>query len=46
MSEADTEIEAIGKIAGILEALNEDQKGRVIRYLAERFNITCAPERE
>jgi hypothetical protein len=40
MSNVDKETEAIGKIAGILEELEEDRRGRVIRYILERFNIS------
>lgn len=39
MSDIDKEINAIGEIAGIVEGLEEDQRGRVIRYILERFNI-------
>jgi len=39
MSDSDNEIKAIGSIAGIIEGLQEDQRGRVIRYILERFNI-------
>jgi hypothetical protein len=42
MSDNDNETKAIGAIAGIVEALQEDQRGRVIRYIVERFNITSA----
>jgi hypothetical protein len=42
VAEIDTETKAIGEIAGIVEALNEDQRGRVIRYILERFNIAGA----
>jgi hypothetical protein len=39
MPDIDKETKAIGEIAGIVEALAEDQRGRVIRYILERFNI-------
>ena len=39
MSYIDKETKAIGEIAGIVGALEEDQRGRVIRYIVERFNI-------
>lgn len=42
MSESDRETKAIGEIAGIVEELQEDQRGRVIRYILERFNIAGA----
>lgn len=40
MADADNEIQAMGTIAGIIEGLKEDQRGRVIRYIVERFNIS------
>jgi hypothetical protein len=42
MPDIDKETKAIGEIAGIVGALEEDQRGRVIRYILERFNITGA----
>ena len=39
MSDIDNEIQAMGQIAGIVGALPEDQRGRVVRYIIERFNI-------
>jgi hypothetical protein len=42
MSDIDKETTAIGEIAGIVGELEEDQRGRVIRYILERFNITGA----
>jgi hypothetical protein len=42
MSDSDSETKAIGAIAGIVEGLQEDQRGRVIRYIVERFNIAGA----
>jgi hypothetical protein len=42
MAEIDQETKAIGEIAGIMEALGEDQRGRVVRYILERFNIASA----
>jgi hypothetical protein len=42
MSDSDSETRAVGAIAGIVEGLREDQRGRVIRYILERFNITGA----
>ena len=42
MSDSDIEITAIGAIAEIVEGLKEDQRGRVIRYIVERFNIAGA----
>ena len=44
MAAADNEIQAMGSIAGTIEALQEDQRGRVIRYIVERFNIGGAPK--
>jgi hypothetical protein len=44
MSDIDKETKAIGEIAGIVDALEEDQRGRVIRYILERFNISGAPK--
>lgn len=35
----DSEITAMGDIAAIVEKLQEEQRGRVIRYVVERFNI-------
>jgi hypothetical protein len=42
VTEIDTETKAIGEIAGIVSALDEGQRGRVIRYILERFNIAGA----
>lgn len=42
MSDSDNEIQAMGSIAEILNRLEEDQRGRVIRYILERFNIAAA----
>ncbi len=42
MTEIDTETKAIGEIAGIVGALDEGQRGRVIRYILERFNLAGA----
>jgi hypothetical protein len=42
MSDSDNETKAIGAIAGIVAGLQEDQRGRVIRYIVERFNIVGA----
>ncbi len=39
MTEIDAETKAIGEITGIVGSLEEDQRGRVIRYILERFNI-------
>ena len=39
MADIDKETKAIGEIAGIVSALDEDQRERVLRYIAERFNI-------
>src|SRR5690242_3808233 len=39
VSDIESETKAIGAIAGILDGLQEDQRGRVIRYVVERFNI-------
>ncbi len=39
MADIDNEISAMGTITAIVEALQEDQRGRVIRYITERFNI-------
>lgn len=39
MSDNDKETKAIGDIASIVETLEEDQRGRVVRYILERFNI-------
>lgn len=43
MSDIDKETKAIGEMAGIITALDEDQRGRVIRYIVERFNIAGGP---
>lgn len=40
MADTDNEIQAMGTIAGIIEGLQEDQRGRVVRYIVERFNIS------
>ena len=40
MSANDNEIQAMGSIAEIMERLEKDQRDRVIRYIAERFDIT------
>jgi len=42
MAENDSEIKAMGEIATLVEQLQEDQRGRVIRYIVERFNIAGA----
>lgn len=42
MPDSDSEIEAMGTIAGIVEGLKEEQRGRVIRYIFERFKIAGA----
>ncbi len=42
MADIDKEINAMGTIAGIVEGLEEEQRGRVIRYITERFNIAGA----
>lgn len=39
VGDIDKETKAIGEIAGIIGELGEDQRGRVIRYIVERFNI-------
>jgi hypothetical protein len=39
MSDTDKETQAIGQIATIVGSLEEDQRGRVIRYILDRFNI-------
>src|SRR5947209_1685972 len=39
VGDIDKETKAIGEIAGIMGALEEDQRGRVVRYIVERFNI-------
>lgn len=39
MAEIDQETKAIGEIAGIVGELAEEQRGRVIRYIVERFDI-------
>jgi hypothetical protein len=41
--EADLEIEAMGKVSKALAGLDEDARGRVIRWVAERYNITLGP---
>jgi hypothetical protein len=52
MPDVDKETRAIGEIAGILGALEEDQRARVIRYVLDIFNIagtsndTKAPSRD
>src|SRR5580692_4579590 len=45
MTDSDKEITSIGQIAAIMEELGEDQRGRVIRYILERFGlgITLSP---
>jgi hypothetical protein len=40
MDEIDIETKAIGEIALIVDGLKEDQRGRVMRYILERFNLT------
>lgn len=40
MADIDKETQAIGQIAGIIAALEADQRGRVLRYTLERFGIT------
>lgn len=42
MADIDNEIQAMGTIAGIIDELQEDQRGRVVRYIVERFNISGA----
>jgi hypothetical protein len=42
MPDIDSETKAMGEIAGIVGALEEDQRGRVIRYILDRFNIAGA----
>lgn len=39
MADVDLETKAIGEISGIVNGLEEEQRGRVIRYILERFNI-------
>jgi hypothetical protein len=39
MAGSDAEIQAMGSIAAIIEGLEEEQRGRVIRYIVERFKI-------
>lgn len=40
MAELDIEAKAIAEIAGIVGGLEEEQRGRVLRYIQDRFNIT------
>jgi hypothetical protein len=41
--EADLEIEAMGKVSKALGGLDEDARGRVIRWVAERYSIALGP---
>ena len=41
--EADLEIEAMGKVSRALAALDEDARGRVIRWVADRYGIALGP---
>lgn len=41
---ADVETNAIGQIATIMEGLKEEQRGRVLRYISERFDIPALPK--
>ncbi len=43
MPDLDPETRAIGEIAALVNALEEDQRGRVIRYIVDRFKIDGAP---
>lgn len=40
MTEMDQETAVIGTIVGALEGLDDEQRGRVIRYVADRFSVT------
>ncbi len=42
MTETDPETRAIGEIANVITGLAEEQRGRVVRYIVERFNIAGA----
>jgi hypothetical protein len=42
VSDSDIETKAIGAIAAIIGGLQDDQRGRVIRHIVERFNIAGA----
>lgn len=41
----DAEIEAMGKVAGALGELEEDERGRVLRWVAERYGVVLAKSR-
>lgn len=43
MGDLDPETRAIGEIATVVNGLEEDQRGRVIRYIVDRFKISGAP---
>ena len=43
MPDLDPESRAIGEIAALVNALEEDQRGRVIRYIVDRFRIDGSP---
>ena len=43
MPDLDPETRAIGEIAAVVNGLEEDQRGRVIRYIVDRFKIDGAP---
>jgi hypothetical protein len=42
LPDLDPETRAIGEIAAVVTALEEDQRGRVIRYIVDRFKINGA----
>jgi hypothetical protein len=42
----DAEIEAMGEVADALSDLEEDSRGRVLRWAVERYGVTVAPARD
>lgn len=42
MADLDQETQAIGQIASVIDSLGEEQRGRVIRYIVDRFSIPGA----
>lgn len=42
----DAEIEAMGKVADALTELEDDARGRVLRWAAERYSVIVAPARD
>jgi hypothetical protein len=43
VADLDPETKAIGEIAAVVTALEEDQRSRVIRYIVDRFKIHGTP---